>query len=79
MEAGAPETEEADLEGIRVPAQVRTVDVLPTILDLVGVEKPALLHGVYLVPLMLEPDSEGPGYAYSESMSVHLQYGWSAL
>jgi len=69
----------ADLRGVRVPAQVRTIDVLPTILDLVGVEKPDPLHGESLVPLMLEPDSEGPGYAYSESMSVHLQYGWSAL
>ncbi|MCJ7754542.1 MAG: tetratricopeptide repeat protein, partial [Thermoanaerobaculales bacterium] len=69
----------ADLEGIRVPAQVRTIDVLPTILDLVDVEAPEPLHGESLVPLMLEPDGEGPGYAYSESMSVHLQYGWSAL
>ena len=69
----------ADLGGIRVPAQVRTIDVLPTILDLVGIEAPAPLHGESLVPLMLEPGGEGPGYAYSESMSVHLQYGWSAL
>ena len=69
----------ADLEGIRVPAQVRTIDVLPTILDLVGVEAPEPLHGESLVPLMLEPDGDGPGFAYSESMSVHLQYGWSAL
>ncbi len=69
----------ADLEGIRVPAQVRTIDVLPTILDLVGVDAPQPLHGESLVPLMLEPESRGPEYAYSESMSVHLQYGWSAL
>jgi tetratricopeptide (TPR) repeat protein len=69
----------ADLEGVRVPAQVRTIDVMPTILDLVGVEKPEPLHGESLVPLMLAPDGDGPGYAYSESMSVHLQYGWSAL
>jgi arylsulfatase A-like enzyme/tetratricopeptide (TPR) repeat protein len=69
----------ADLEGIRVPAQVRTVDVLPTILDLVDVKAPDPIHGESLVPLMLEPNGEGPGYAYSESMSVHLQYGWSAL
>jgi len=69
----------ADLEGVRVPAQVRTIDVLPTILDLVGVEAPPPLHGESLVPLMLEPGGEGPAYAYSESMAVHLQYGWSAL
>jgi arylsulfatase A-like enzyme/Tfp pilus assembly protein PilF len=69
----------ADLEGVRVPAQVRTIDVLPTILDLVGVDAPQPLHGESLVPLMLEPDGNGPDFAYSESMSVHLQYGWSAL
>jgi len=65
--------------GIRVPAQVRTIDVLPTVLALVGVEAPDPLHGESLVPLILEPTAEGPEYAYSESMSVHLQYGWSAL
>jgi len=69
----------ADLEGIRVPAQVRTIDVLPTVLDLVGVEAPDPLHGESLVPLMLDPEASAPRYAYSESMSVHLQYGWSAL
>jgi tetratricopeptide (TPR) repeat protein len=69
----------ADLEDIRVPAQVRTIDVMPTVLDLVGVEKPEPLHGQSLVPLMVEPGGESPDYAYSESMSVHLQYGWSAL
>ncbi len=69
----------ADLEGVRVPAQVRTIDVLPTILDLVGVEAPDPLHGESLVSLMVDPEAIGPAHAYSESMSVHLQYGWSAL
>jgi arylsulfatase A-like enzyme/Flp pilus assembly protein TadD len=69
----------SDLEGVRVPAQVRTIDVLPTVLDLVGVEMPDPLHGQSLVPLMLDPEKAGPENAYSESMSVHLQYGWSAL
>ena len=69
----------ADLEGVRVSAQVRTIDVLPTVLDLVGVEMPDPLHGESLVPLMLDPEAIGPENAYSESMSVNLQYGWSAL
>ncbi len=68
-----------DLADVRVPAQVRTIDVLPTVLDLVGVEAPDLLHGESLVPLMFDPRGGEPRYAYSESMSVHLQYGWSAL
>jgi len=68
-----------DLEGVRIPAQVRTIDVLPTVLDLVGVEAPDPLHGSSLVPLMLETSGEGPKFSYSESMAVNLQYGWSAL
>jgi len=67
------------LQGVRVPAQVRTIDILPTVLDLVGVEAPDPLHGESLVPLMFDPEGAGPAHAYSESMSVHLQYGWSAL
>jgi tetratricopeptide (TPR) repeat protein len=70
---------DGELEGIRVPTQVRTIDVLPTVLDLVGVEVPERIHGQSLVPLMINPDRRGPEYAYSESMAVHLQYGWSAL
>ena len=69
----------ADLENIRVSQQVRTIDVLPTVLDLVGVDAPGPVQGESLVPLMVDPESGGPRTAYSESMSIHLQYGWSAL
>ena len=69
----------AVLADVRVPVQVRTIDVLPTVLDLVGLETPNPVHGESLVPLMLEPGAGEARYAYSESMSVHLQYGWSAL
>ncbi len=68
-----------DLEGVRVPSQVRTIDVAPTVLDLAGIDVPETLHGQSLVPLMLDPKAQGPPAAYSESMSVHLQYGWAAL
>jgi tetratricopeptide (TPR) repeat protein len=67
------------LRGVRVRQQVRTIDVLPTILDLTGVDPPQPLHGASLVPLMRDPASGEPRLAYSESMSVYLQYGWSAL
>ncbi len=67
------------LRGVRVRQQVRTIDVLPTILDLTGIDPPQPLHGSSLVPLMRDPAGGEPRLAYSESMSVHLQYGWSAL
>lgn len=40
------------LEPLRVPAQVRSVDVAPTILELVGAPIPARFEGESLVPLM---------------------------
>ncbi len=67
------------LENIRVSQQVRTIDVLPTVLDLVGLENTEPVHGESLVPLMVDPGAGAPRTAYSESMSIHLQYGWSAL
>jgi arylsulfatase A-like enzyme/Tfp pilus assembly protein PilF len=65
--------------GLRVAQQVRTIDVMPTVLDLVGVAPPQALHGQSLLPLMLDPEGGESRPAYSESMAVHLQYGWSAL
>ena len=65
--------------GVRVSQQVRTIDVMPTVLDLVGVAPPQPLHGRSLLPLILDPERDEPRSAYSESMAVHLQYGWSAL
>ncbi|PWB70578.1 MAG: hypothetical protein C3F15_13675 [Holophagae bacterium] len=65
--------------GVRVAQQVRTIDVMPTVLDLVGVAPPQPLHGQSLLPLVLDPGGGEPRPAYSESMAVNLQYGWSAL
>lgn len=66
--------------GRRVIPQVRTVDILPTVMELLGGEAgtPAI-QGESLMPLINGQQKETPRYAYSESMAVHLQYGWSAL
>ncbi|HEY3052872.1 MAG TPA: sulfatase-like hydrolase/transferase [Thermoanaerobaculia bacterium] len=62
----------------RVSAQVRTIDIAPTILDLVAAETPKDVQGASLLPLISgQPDK--PRYAYSESMATKLQYGWAAL
>ena len=65
--------------GVRVAAQVRTIDIAPTILELTGSGAQPGLDGESLAPLLARPGGSGPKYAYSESMSPPLQYGWSAL
>jgi arylsulfatase A-like enzyme/predicted Zn-dependent protease len=70
---------DSGFSGVRVRQQVRTIDILPTVLDLVGVEGPAKVHGESLLALVAEPDRESASFAYSESMAPSLQYGWGAL
>ncbi len=65
--------------GRRIPAQVRNVDLMPTLLDLVAIAPPPSVQGTSLVPL-LEGDTEDLGLlAYSESFYPRHHYGWSEL
>ncbi|HUP50180.1 MAG TPA: sulfatase-like hydrolase/transferase [Thermoanaerobaculia bacterium] len=70
----------AGMAPARVTRQVRTIDLFPTILDLVSIGESAKVEGESLLPLITgsEP-KERTRYAYSESMATRLQYGWSAL
>ncbi len=53
--------------GTAIQPLVELVDVLPTLLDLIGVEPPAEQHGVSLVRLLERPDAGGEGRpAFSE-------------
>ena len=67
------------LRGKRVPAQVGTVDVFPTILDLVGAAPPAKVQGRSLLPMMFDPTRNDEVPAYSEAMASNIQFGWSGL
>jgi arylsulfatase A-like enzyme/tetratricopeptide (TPR) repeat protein len=69
----------AELRGVRVDSQVSAVDVFPTVLRLVGIDLASEVHGRSLLPLMLNPRTETVTYAYGESMTPNLQYGWSSL
>jgi arylsulfatase A-like enzyme/tetratricopeptide (TPR) repeat protein len=68
-----------ELRGIRVVSQVSAVDVFPTVLALAGIDAPSRVHGRSLVPSMLRPGTDVDGYAYGESMTPNLQFGWSPL
>lgn len=67
------------LRGVRVPSQVRGVDVFPTILGLVGIEGRAGVHGRSLLPLMFKPKTRDEAPAFGESMAPNIQFGWSPL
>ena len=67
------------LRGVRVQNQVSSVDLLPTLFDLLGVAVPARAQGRSLLAEMLDPARERAAYAYGESMTPNLQFGWSPL
>ena len=64
--------------GIQVDAPARHVDLVPTILDLIGVDGPAGLPGVTLISTITSGDiSDRP--MYFESMMPALTRGWAPL
>lgn len=66
-------------QGRRVTSAVRSEDVLPTVLDLLGVEPPADLQGRSLVALMTGEAGDLDLAAYSESLYARNHFGWSEL
>jgi len=63
----------------RVADVVRSVDVLPTILDLLSLESPGDIEGISLVPLMTGAADTLDLHAYSEAMYPRFHFGWSDL
>jgi len=52
----------------RIEQQVRSIDVLPTLLELTGIDSGELtLQGESLVPLIMGSDESAPKYAYAEA------------
>jgi arylsulfatase A-like enzyme/Tfp pilus assembly protein PilF len=60
-----------------VPDQVRIVDVMPTLLDLLGLPHPAATQGVTLVPTLSGGRIDLP--AFAETWYPRYHYGWSEL
>ncbi|HEX9187703.1 MAG TPA: sulfatase-like hydrolase/transferase [Vicinamibacteria bacterium] len=61
-----------------VATPVRHVDVLPTVLDALGLDAPAGLPGRSLLPLAAGTEDEGRE-SYFESLSPSLDRGWAPL
>jgi arylsulfatase A-like enzyme/Tfp pilus assembly protein PilF len=65
--------------GVRVRAVVRTMDLVPTLLDVLGLTTPSGGEGVSLVPFILREEGLGPGAAPMENLAPHRLYGFSPL
>ena len=63
----------------RVSDPVRSVDVMPTVIDLLGGTIPPGISGVSLAPLMTGATRDLGLDAYSEAMYPLHHYGWSDL
>jgi arylsulfatase A-like enzyme/Tfp pilus assembly protein PilF len=62
-----------------VAEQVRATDLMPTVLDALGIEVPAGLDGESLTALLNGGAREEAPPAYAESHYPRLHYGWSEL
>jgi len=66
--------------GLRVAEQVGTVDIVPTVLDLLGFEIPPDIQGRSLQPLIAaRPHRGAPRTYYAESLSPRLTHGFGEL
>ena len=63
----------------RVSDPVRSVDIMPTVLDMLGAPAVAGISGVSVLPLMTGAKTELGLDAYSEAMYPLHHYGWSDL
>jgi arylsulfatase A-like enzyme len=63
--------------GVAVTGQVRHIDLVPTILDLVGAEVPSDLPGQSLAPLVRGGVQSDAPPSYAESWFGRLHFGWS--
>ncbi len=67
------------MRGRRVGDVVRSVDLLPTVSDLLGLSAPEGIEGVSLAPLMTGARRELGLDAYSEAVYPKFHFGWSDL
>jgi choline-sulfatase len=64
--------------GVRVKQQARTIDLLPTVLELVGGKAPAAGQGTSLAP-SFSGKEVGTTYSYAETLFTNLNMGWAEL
>jgi arylsulfatase A-like enzyme/Flp pilus assembly protein TadD len=63
--------------GVRVEEQARTIDLLPTLLELMGGQAPRETQGTSLVPVL--GGKGGAGFSYTETLFPKINMGWAEL
>lgn len=65
--------------GKQVASQVETIDIMPTLIQILGLQFPHEVQGKSLIPLIMGKDKGQESLAYSESYFPRYRYGWSEL
>ena len=64
--------------GVKVQQQAREIDLLPTVLDLIGVAPSSAVQGTSLVPAF-SGNTVPSNYSYEETLYPKINMGWSEL
>ena len=64
--------------GVRVKQQARTIDFLPTVLELMGGKAPASVQGASLLPSFTGSDTPA-AVSYAETLYPKINMGWAEL
>ena len=64
--------------GLEIPSSVRLIDIMPSILDMLGVEVPDKVQGTSLLPY-IDSQKEESLPSYIETVYPKEYYGWSEL
>jgi len=67
------------LGGKQHTSQVETIDIVPTLLQILDLPAPNAVQGKSLIPLIFGKAKEKQRLAYSETYFPHYRYGWSEL
>ncbi len=64
---------------LRVKQQARTIDLAPTLLELLGVKASQAMQGTSLAPAFTGKEVQGAESSYAETLFTKLNLGWAEL
>ena len=67
------------LKGKVIESQVENVDIMPSVLELLGLPVPKEVQGRSILPLLAGKKADAERVAYSETYYPRYHYGWSEL